>query len=695
MSHRHNIHHHVHRHIVEDVVPSESSPTATIAELVRRTSTSTSTTTSTSESDSSKSSNLVNTLPVVLGVVIPVVCAIVVFLYLHRRHVRRLRYEDTHDKHKSLDFGLEAVRRGADVIPEMGEKTHKAGGMSLDIGHNPYLLPPGLTGSKESLRSLSKVVSPDDDKYRLAAQSDAGSLRSYRSHPKWGNDDASSFGGSTRHVPTIRDEMDQGLLQNASRMSRSSPVDSPASPSAAHQIPHNNLNEPNGLSENHSSMATSQSDLKNEVESEADFPKSFESSQSRGNGDEMFLGTYGERNLQRLPSEKLEDFPKEATHTIRPSLNGFDFGTGNNGITNADIPIIQETPAETKPVGLPRLSLPMSETSDYGDEPKSNLPPSVNVSEAEKPPRESEDKDVHQPPTNRLTQTFVNFDEGFDPHRLTVGIRPLPPEDPSDNAEQRANRIRSFYKEYFDDSKPANEEYYEDFGPEFYEDAAVYDPYTGDFMMAPPKPFAQPMGRRAMTPPPRFQGPPRQMMHSAAAMRSPGPRAFSSASGRLPANRGPRKPAPPPEPLHVLPSPHLIKDDMSVLPVDYAPVQTFKGQREGRPDSPHGGLRPYTPTARAHTPLVSSFDDLAAIPSPHAMRKSGIYTTLDFAPPVRFRNDTGSDAGSIRSNRTGISAIHTHNIRTGAYRVSRLPPGMVGTKDDLFASLKPNMDLRR
>lgn len=79
----------------------------------------------------------------------------------------------------------------------------------------------------------------------------------------------------------------------------------------------------------------------------------------------------------------------------------------------------------------------------------------------------------------------------------------------------------------------------------------------------------------------------------------------------------------------------------------------------------------------------------------HALRKSGIYTTLDFAPPARFKNDTGSDAGSIRSNRTGISRIHDHNIRTGAYRVSRLPTDVVGTKDDLFASLRPTMDLGR
>lgn len=75
------------------------------------------------------------------------------------------------------------------------------------------------------------------------------------------------------------------------------------------------------------------------------------------------------------------------------------------------------------------------------------------------------------------------------------------------------------------------------------------------------------------------------------------------------------------------------------------------------------------------------------------MRKSGIYTTLEFAPPPRFKNDTASDSGSIRSNRTGISAVHTHNIRTGAYRVSRLPADVVGTKDDLIASLRPTMNL--
>lgn len=72
-----------------------------------------------------------------------------------------------------------------------------------------------------------------------------------------------------------------------------------------------------------------------------------------------------------------------------------------------------------------------------------------------------------------------------------------------------------------------------------------------------------------------------------------------------------------------------------------------------------------------------------------------MYMPLDFAPPPRFKNDNAnSDAGSIRSNRSGISATHMHNIRAGAYRVSRLPADTVGTRDDISASLRPKWDMR-
>jgi hypothetical protein len=80
----------------------------------------------------------------------------------------------------------------------------------------------------------------------------------------------------------------------------------------------------------------------------------------------------------------------------------------------------------------------------------------------------------------------------------------------------------------------------------------------------------------------------------------------------------------------------------------------------------------------------------------HQLRKSSTFTALDFAPPGRLRtNDTASETGSIRSNRSGISALHARNIRTGAYRVSRIPKEVAGTRDELATALKPQWDLNR
>lgn len=80
----------------------------------------------------------------------------------------------------------------------------------------------------------------------------------------------------------------------------------------------------------------------------------------------------------------------------------------------------------------------------------------------------------------------------------------------------------------------------------------------------------------------------------------------------------------------------------------------------------------------------------------HLLRKSGTFTALDFAPPPRFKNsDTASDAGSIRSNRSAMSASAAHSIRAGAYRVSRIPREVVGTKNELADSLRPQWDLNR
>lgn len=277
---------------------------------------------------------------------------------------------------------------------------------------------------------------------------------------------------------------------------------------------------------------------------------------------------------------------------------------------------------------LPRISLPTSDvTSDYGDERKSELMiPAVNVHSVDDVERHEAG---HADPLPEHSQEPQNLDLAFDnrrnTRRLTLGVRPLPPEDPTDNPEQRANRIRSFYKEYFDESKRETT-YYEDYGPEFDDGGYIYDPLTDDYYDAAPPPpippFAESMGRRAMTPPPRapprFQGAARHMATNSAGFNdfTPGPRAFSSASGRYPGPRGPRTPMPPPAPLQELPTPHMLNEDAFMMAADFAPGKNFRDQREGRPGTPTGGMRPYSPAIRAHTPLASAFDELAAIPSP-------------------------------------------------------------------------------
>lgn len=75
----------------------------------------------------------------------------------------------------------------------------------------------------------------------------------------------------------------------------------------------------------------------------------------------------------------------------------------------------------------------------------------------------------------------------------------------------------------------------------------------------------------------------------------------------------------------------------------------------------------------------------------HNMRKSSTFTALDFAPPRRFKDPEGpaSDAGSIKSTRSGVSQAASYAMRSGAGRVSRLPGDAVFTADAAVESLKP------
>ncbi|KAJ5610041.1 hypothetical protein N7510_006760 [Penicillium lagena] len=625
-------------------------------------------------------------LPVVLGAGVPLLCAAIVLYLLHRRSVRKLKREDINDKYKSLDFGLDPVassqgRRRPGPQGPMPPMAHSKG-LSLDIMH-PYLLPPGIHGSTDSLHSLSRTVTGDDDKYRPATifTQDNGSVRSF---PRTPRDDGSSMMGSTHRLPV--EEPKSALLRNAQRMSRSSPplYNNPsAEPRSGGSPPRPEYHEPTPgvapypLDHDELNLAIGSTAAATAYEEEKE-------SKSHDHAEELHLPPLPTPTIHVETEAELHGAESNSTlHEER-----LNFPLPEPVPSPRDSELSEHVQAST--TQLPRISLPSSDvTSDYGDDHRQSefTIPAVNISDVEEKHHDATPLPEVPEESAQSLDLDLAYDNRRDTRRLTMGLRPLPPDDPSENPEQRANRIRSFYKEYFDDSKAGGREtqYYEDYDEEYWEgDGFVYDPVTGEYFDA-AHPYGSGGGRHMASSSVGFGG------------YAPGPRAFSSASGRLPGARGPpRKPMPIPSPLQNLPTPHALKDDAFMHGIEFAPGKNFRDQREGRPETPTGGLRPFSPAIRAHTPLASPFEELAPMPSPHALRKSGTYTNLDFAPPPRFKNqDTGSDAGSIRSARTGISTAHMNNIRMGAYRVSRLPPEVVGTRDDLMTSLKPTWDMSR
>ncbi|KAL9613994.1 MAG: hypothetical protein Q9167_001474 [Letrouitia subvulpina] len=664
------------------------------------------------------------TLPVALGVVIPIVCALALFYWLHRRHLQRLRREDANDPHKSLDFGIDhstsgnGKKKGKKGQPEMTindfgtEKNGRRRGLSMDMDlGSPYVLPPGLQGSRESLHSLSRTIHSKDDRYRPATTfvpNDSGSLRSNLQSRRRQDDSSSNADSGSSGRGYVSEGMNQNLLKNAQRMSRSLPPRQ-RTPDTNRGIPEIRTPEP--------AMDIGQKGLPPTPQSANLGPgpiiDSRDSYLSRDGADlrksNNYLGPLihsrdpsadllaqpSNQILQGLPASPAATLQKtEARQSPPPAIR--------TDLTTPRPPRKQSLQAVRRSHDQQNF---LDDASDYGDS-FNVIPPSPDRTgeliedNVIRRPRKQSIPAHHDPVKDDMAALSL----GYDIRRLSMGFRPLPPDDPSDNPEQRANRIRSFYKEYFDESKngpsqPAGA-YYEDYDQEYLVDAAIYDPSSGQFVVSQPK-YSEPYGRRAMTPPPRapprFRGAGRHhATMSSGRIISPGPRAFSSASGRYgAAARGRRPPLPPPTPLRVLPTPHLIKEDSFALPIDFAPPSSYKDRAAGRPESPRGGSRPYSPMVPAHLPLASSFDDLTVMPSPHLLRKSGTFTALDFAPPPRFKsNDTTSDAGSIRSNRSAMSAQQLQSIRAGAYRVSRIPKEVVGTRDDMGESLKPQWNMR-
>lgn len=593
-------------------------------------------------------------------------------LYLHQRYLRKQKIEDKNDPHKSLDFGMDGVMGGKKVEskwakqrkgPEMSvtdvdaaKSGRKDRGLSLDdmgLG-NPYLLPQELNGSGGSIRSLSRSLTDDHDPYRPvnSIKGDGDSTRS-----RTFNEKGSVYSAARTSMSTER----AGLVANASRMSQSYPK-------------------------------RGDSKMSNE-------PLSPLSPQDSLSSDTSLARQMQNMNTARKPSlpNISETGPRINVHAPPPPPEKQDLPPPRTSSAAVDT-----TGPAARKGSLPHIAIPprmSTQSSDYGD---------MEVDEIDDAPAPRRVPslmiDTVDSQQQRLSVQGLNLagPSGQNQRLSIMGLRPLPPPGPEDNPETRANRIRSFYKEYFDDSKPepAGAQYQDTYDLDYLTDAAIYDPDTGGFMTAgrgdgrgraDNRPFAEPLGRRAMTPPPGGArtpvGPPHRRQMSANSVGRFGPRATM-----------PKKQLPPPMPLQSLPTPSKLTDNTAIFNADdFAPPVSYRDRQAGRgTDSPTGSARPYSPSVASHVPLAGSSADLSPMPSPFMMRKSGTYTGLDFAPPSRVRAGDGmSDAGSIRSARSGISNMRSEALRAGAYRVSRLPPQMVMTRDDLAAQLKPSWDMRK
>jgi hypothetical protein len=548
------------------------------------------------------------TIPVVLGVVLPLSVALVIFIILHRRHVKKLRQEDADDRNKALDFGMDEAVLAANK-PEMTFENangviRQERGLSLDLNlANPYLLPPGLQQSRESLHSLSRSINNDDDKYRPATTFTPND--GYPSSSRKPRDDSSSFTGSSRRRFEAG-ESSRVLLKNAQRMSRSSPPRSGSVRSAAGGSPDPDNSRKILAPITNSSLApvladsvqpiatvakvtTSSSPSANElrppqaavIKGDAENRPSIHAKDTGFQSghlnilQEQSRGSMVEPNSERQP--RLPQLSFMGSQGSEQDLRAPD--TRLNGYQEAQLPAATPTP-----------------TSQWSAAPAPSIAPLHHYDDTQQEEEDMYDDDDY----------YYEDDLEYDTRRLTMGMRPLPPDDPSETPEQTAIRIRSFYKEYFDESKTPNQhqniEYFD--GSENYVDDYYSDPYFD--------PMPQPLrGKRS------YAGSERHRATFSEGSFVSGPRAYSSASGQWDQGRQapPKKRLPAPKPLQVLPTPHKLKDDI-ILPIDFAPPASYKERQAGTRDSLLGGSRPYSPGLKGANPLVSSFDDLAVMPSP-------------------------------------------------------------------------------
>lgn len=588
------------------------------------------------------------------------------------------------EKYKSMDFGTDlrygGGKKGKKGDPEMTamgglQPGHKGRGLSLD--DQPYLFP-AARNSQESLVSITRSVMDADHRYQLHAfgkEGEASSIRSQSALARRGTEStdgadahlvghAQAFGKSAPPRGNSLGPADQGypsIQEPEKAMIAANQYDPPRPNFQAGLAPtgpdsRESLIEQGAFRKSNNYLGNfinSREPSMIEEEKPAPKPKlvHLDSSASTLVGSpgsdtspkisitEPYAGQTTPAAPRHSPAEKaLPVDPRENIHSMVGSVhdaNTNSFMQPNN--TNS--------------------FMSDGDSSMYGDTSMNVTAPSFRDSEASNYTVPTRGQSLAAPLGEIQEQRESMFlgeglnDFNQDNQRLSVLMRPLPHDDPSENPEERANRIRSFYKEYFDESKggapgqagrpppmpqqPPRTDYYEDYDTEYLNNAyTVYDTEQQGFVVG-GAPFAQPITRRAMTPPPRApprnfrsrassqasqsqyggRGPPRGQS-SMSNFRSQGP--YSQQGPGSERGRTQKRNLPPPTPLMSLKTPHLLKDDSALYTtMDLAPPPSFRDRQAGRrPDSPLGVERPYSPVVRAYTPLQGAYEELSPMPSP-------------------------------------------------------------------------------
>ncbi|RKF75338.1 hypothetical protein GcM1_234041 [Golovinomyces cichoracearum] len=616
------------------------------------------------------------TLPIILGIAVPLVGAAILFLILQRRHVRKIREEDADDRHASLDFGLGDTSnlQSSNKTSIQSMKDEKSGlshrQVSLNMSmNNPYLVSLDSKNSKDSLDSLSLSLRKEDP---------------YRPVSKFlASDTASNKPQKRPSSPVNNSPNDSQTSLNDTRNSSNASTNSRNKPANAAIFP------PRYNSLHYQQVDTNDQGLPNQNGFPTELPQAHISPEATISTNGWASGRPLNQQLQHQPLIGHE--------------NNNSFGANQNFRTN-DYQNIDQNHAfdpaayyegeRTQYTNNPTELRNQAQSQFYTANNFTYEPMNGDPSSGQYPSNAEYMYESQYPTEDQVGGVDLSYNISRSNNRLSVmQARPLPPNaiTDSDDPEIRANRIRSFYKEYFDDSSSMPNGTYEKRNHLNHNDESVYyDPDSNQFVL----PYSQPVTRRAITPPPANNSmrPTRPRNGSMGTMnyvenrsRYHPPEAQPHSSTNESHQVNLRKPTLPFSDLNQMPTPGNIGNDvLNMRSYGHVPPMVYRGQNgfsSERQRIPNANPLSYEPSP---------------IPSPHLLEKEGTYSPLSFAPPKKFREtDNSSDAGSIRSNHSAKVGVNNGMPRNVSNRIDHLPEDVVFTKDCLNSSLKPQWDMSR